>query len=38
MYKSDLIAQYGNIRKAKETPDKTIVMEVGKYAKEQIKC
>jgi len=38
MYKSDLIAQYGNIRKAKETPDKTIVMEVGKYVKEQIKC
>ena len=38
MYKSDLIDQYGSLEKAKEQLDKTVVMEVGKYVKEQIKC
>ncbi|WP_297889167.1 Rieske 2Fe-2S domain-containing protein [Sulfurihydrogenibium sp.] len=38
MYKSDLIEQYGNIEKAKELLDKTVVMEVGKHVKEQIRC
>lgn len=38
MYKSDLIDQYGGLEKAKEQLDKTVVMEVGKYVKEQIKC
>jgi Rieske Fe-S protein len=38
MYKSELIEQYGSIEKAKEILDKTPVMEVGKYVKEQIRC
>lgn len=38
LYKSDIIEQYGSIENGKEQLDKTIVMEVGKYVKEQIKC
>lgn len=38
MYKSDMIDQYGSIERAKEQMDKTVVMEVGRYVKEQIKC
>lgn len=38
MYKSDMIEQYGSVEKAKEQMDKTVVMEVGKHVKEQIKC
>lgn len=38
LYKSDMIEQFGSVEKAKEEMDKTVVMEVGKHVKEQIKC
>ncbi|MCX7760157.1 MAG: Rieske 2Fe-2S domain-containing protein [Hydrogenothermaceae bacterium] len=38
LYKSDMIEQFGSLEKAKEELDKTVVMEVGKHVKEQIKC
>ncbi|MCX7738146.1 MAG: Rieske 2Fe-2S domain-containing protein [Hydrogenothermaceae bacterium] len=38
LYKSDMIEQFGSLEKAKEEMDKTVVMEVEKHVKEQIKC
>lgn len=38
LYKSDMIEQFGSLDKAKEEMDKTVVMEVSKHVKEQIKC
>lgn len=38
LYKSDMIEQFGSIDKAKEEIDKTVVMEVSKHVKEQVKC
>lgn len=38
MYKSDLIELYGGFDKATEMVEKSVVIEVSKYVKEQIKC
>ena len=37
-YKTDLRKEYGSTAKAKELVDKCVVMEVGKYVKEIIRC